>query len=200
MHRKTSHFDRVKTLMAPASCIFLAMLVVSLASCKSNFPDEEFSEIAIIEDNTVFILGPGDSIRIRVYNHPDLSGSFNVDDTGRISLPLILGMNTEGLTLRGLEQKVTDELSNNFIVDPKVSVDLVRSRPFCILGEVRNPGCFSGIHGMNTAQAIAVAGGYTYRAFKEKFAITRENGRKVVADTSTPIFAGDTIEIYERYF
>ena len=200
MHRKTSNFDRVKTHMTPAACIFLAMLVVSLTSCKSNFPDEEFSEIAVIGDNSVFTLGPGDSIRIRVYDHPDLSGAFNIDDTGRISLPLILGMNAQGMTLRGLEQKVTDELSNNFIVNPKVSVDLVRSRPFCILGEVRNPGCFSGIHGMNTAQAIAVAGGYTYRAYKEKFAITREDGRKVVADTSTPIFAGDTIEIYERYF
>ena len=163
--------------MTPATYIFLAMLVVSLASCKSNFPHEEFSETAVFEDNSVFTLGPGDGIRIRVYDHPDLSGSFNIDDTGRISLPLILGMNTQGLTLRGLEQKITAELSNNFIVNPKVGVDLVRSRPFCILGEVRNPGCFSGIHGMNTAQAIAVAGGYTYRAFKEKFAITREDGR-----------------------
>ncbi len=200
MHRKTSNIDRVKTNMTPATCIFLAMLVVSLASCKSNFPHEEFSEVVVFQEFPVFTLGPGDSIRIRVYLHPDLSGSFNIDDTGRISLPLILGMDTQGLTLRDLEQKITDELSNNFIVDPKVSVDLVRSRPFCILGEVRNPGCFSGIHGMNTAQAIAVAGGYTYRAFKEKFAITREDGRKVVADTSTPIFAGDTIEVYERYF
>ena len=64
----------------------------------------------------------------------------------------------------------------------------------------RNPGCFSGIHGMNTTQAIAVAGGYAYRAFKEKFALIREDGRKVVAGTSTPIFAGDMIEVYERYF
>ena len=186
--------------MTSAAYILLAMLVVSLASCKSNFPHEEFSEAAVFKEYPVFTLGPGDSIRIRVFDHPNLSGSFNIDDTGRISLPLILVMNTQGLTLRDLEQKITLELSNNFIVNPKVSVDLILSRPFCILGEVRNPGCFSGIHGMNTAQAIAVAGGYTYRAFKEKFAITREDGRKVVAGTSTPIFAGDMIEVYERYF
>ena len=53
---------------------------------------------------------------------------------------------------------------------------------------------------MNTAQAIALAGGYTYRAFKEKFVVTREDGRKIVATSGTPIFAGDTIEIYERYY
>jgi len=68
------------------------------------------------------------------------------------------------------------------------------------LGEIRNPGCFSGIHGMNTAQAIAIAGGYTYRACKEKFVPTREGGRKNVADSGTPISAGDTVEVYERYF
>jgi protein involved in polysaccharide export with SLBB domain len=53
---------------------------------------------------------------------------------------------------------------------------------------------------MNTVQAIALAGGYTYRAFKEKFVVTRENGRKIVATSATPIFAGDTIEVYERYY
>jgi protein involved in polysaccharide export with SLBB domain len=200
MHRKTLNYDRAKTHTASAACILLAILVVSLTACTSNFPHEEFSETIASVEYGVFTLGPGDSIRIRVFDHPDLSGSYNIDDTGIISLPLSLGINTQGLTLRDLEQKVTDELTANFIANPKVSVDLVRSRPFCILGEVRNPGCFSGIHGMNTVQAIAVAGGYTYRAYKEKIAITREDGRKLIADTNTPVFGGDTIEVFERYF
>ena len=172
-----------------------------MIACKSNsFPEQGSYQSPVLDKNTVFMLGPGDSIRIRVYDHEDLSGSYNVDDTGRISLPLILGINTKGLTLPELERKIAAELSKNFIVDPKVSIDLIESRPFCILGEVRNPGCFSGIHGMTTAQAIAIAGGYTYRAYKEKFVVTREGGRKIVADSSTAIFGGDTIEVYERYF
>jgi protein involved in polysaccharide export with SLBB domain len=182
------------------SSLLLVILMFALSGCKSNFPDEEFSVVAMQEHSSVFFLGPGDSIRLRVYEHPDLSGSFNVDDTGSISLPLILDTNVSGLTLRELEQKIAIELTNNFIVKPKVSIDLVQSRPFCILGEVRNPGCFSGLHGMNSAQAIAIAGGYTYRAYKEKIAITREGGKKVVATTQTPIFAGDLIEVFERYF
>lgn len=186
--------------MKSLTYILLGMLAVTLAACKSNFPDDDFYEEAVFKKNTVFTLGPGDGIRIRVYEHPDLSGSYNVDDTGRISLPLVQGVNTKGLTLLELEQKIALELTKSFIVNPKVSIDLIKSRPFCILGEVRNPGCFSGIPGMNSAQAIAIAGGYTYRAYKDKFAVTREDGRKVVADTSTPIFGGDTIEIFERYF
>ena len=172
-----------------------------MLACKSNnFPEQGSYQSHVLDKNSVFMLGPGDNIRIRVYDHEDLSGSYNVDDTGRISLPLIRGINTRGLTLPELEQKIATELAKNFIVDPKVSIDLIESRPFCILGEVRNPGCFSGIHGMNTAQAIAIAGGYTYRAYKEKFVVTREGGRKIVANSGTSIFAGDTIEVFERYF
>jgi protein involved in polysaccharide export with SLBB domain len=191
---KTGHFR-------PLTAICLAIVITTSVSCSSsNFPEQDTFESPVLNKDTLYTLGPGDNIRIRVYDHEDLSGSYKVDDTGRISLPLILGVNTRGLTVPELEQKITAELSKNFIANPKVSIDLIRSRPFCILGEIRNPGCFSGRHGMNTAQAIAIAGGYTYRAFKEKFVVTREDGRKIVATSATPIFAGDTIEVYERYF
>ena len=182
--------------------IFILSLAIAItAGCKSsNFPENGSFQKPVSSQNKVFALGPGDSISIRVYGHDDLSGTYNVDDTGRVSLPLILGVNTRGLTLAQLEKKIAAELTKNFIVDPKVSIDLVESRPFCILGEVRNPGCFSGIHGMNTVQAIAIAGGYTYRAYKEKFVVTREDGRNIVANSGTPIFAGDTIEVFERYY
>ena len=181
--------------------VILSLAIAITAGCKSsNFPENGSFQTPVSSKNRVFTLGPGDSISIRVYEHDDLSGTYNVDDTGRVSLPLILGVNTRGLTLAQLEQKISAELTKNFIVDPKVSIDLVESRPFCILGEVRNPGCFSGIHGMNTVQAIAIAGGYTYRAYKEKFVVTREDGRKIVANSGTPVFAGDTIEVFERYY
>ena len=200
MIQKPLIYNRLKSHFNPLAYILLCILVATVTACKSNFPNQEFYEAPVFTKSSRFILGPGDSISIRVYEHPDLSGIHNVDDVGQISLPLILGINTRGLTLPQLEEKITIELAKNFIVNPKVSIDLIKSRPFCILGEVRNPGCFSGIHGMNSVQAIAMAGGYTYRAFKGKFAVTREDGRKVVADTSTPIFGGDTIEVYERYF
>ena len=200
MNQKLSLLNQDRVQSKPLIQIFLCILVATMIACKSNFPDEEFSKPADMKKDTAFILGPGDSISIVVYEHLDLSGTFIVDDTGRISLPLILDIGVEGLTLRELEKKVAKELAKNFIANPKVSVGLLLARRFCILGEIRNPGCFNGIHGMNAAQAIAIAGGYTYRAYKEKFALTREDGRKVFADTSTPIFAGDTLEIFERYF
>ncbi len=201
MNQKPLGVGSKASRLKPLPAICLAIAVAASVSCaRSNFPEQESFQAPVLDKSTLYTLGPGDSIRIRVYDHEDLSGSYNVDDTGRISLPLILGVNTRGLTIPELELKIAEELAKNFIVNPRVSVDLVKSRPFCILGEIRNPGCFSGIHGMNTAQAIAIAGGYTYRAFKEKFVVTRENGRKIVGNSATPIFAGDTIEVYERYY
>ena len=201
-YQQQQPINRNRQPVSKAIAIFmLSLAIATVAGCKSsNFPENGSFQKPESNTNKVFTLGPGDSISIRVYEHDDLSGTYNVDDTGRISLPLILGVNARGLTLAQLEQNIAAELTKNFIVDPKVSIDLVESRPFCILGEVRNPGCFSGMHGMNTVQAIAIAGGYTYRAYKEKFVVTREDGRKIVAGSGTPIFAGDTIEVFERYY
>lgn len=180
--------------------LFLCVAVSLLSACATNFPEDEFYLAPKTVKHTAFTLGPGDKIRITVYEHDDLSGSYSVDDSGRISLPLILGVNVKGHTLPELEKIIASKFSRKYIVKPKVSIDVLELRPFCILGEVRNPGCFSHIHGMSSTQAVALAGGYTYRAYKNKFAITREDGRKVVGNANTPIFGGDMIEVFERYF
>ena len=180
--------------------LLLFAIACTLSSCASNFPEDEFYKAARTAKHSAFTLGPGDKIRITVYEHEDLSGSYSVDDSGRISLPLILGVNAKGRTLPELEKIVAAKLSKNYIIKPKVSIETIKLRPFCILGEVRNPGCFSHIHGMSSTQAIALAGGYTYRAYKYKFGITRENGQKVAGNADTPIFGGDMIEVFERYF
>lgn len=192
-YRKNFHICSLRHLL-------LCVAVSTLSACATNFPEDEFYKAPKTVKHTAFTLGPGDKIHITVYDHEDLSGSYSVDDSGRISLPLILGINAKGKTLPELEKIVAAKLSRSYIVNPKVSIDVIKLRPFCILGEVRNPGCFSHIHGMSSTQAVAIAGGYTYRAYKNKVAITREDGRKIVGNANTPIFGGDMIEIYERYF
>lgn len=186
---KFKHF--IKALM-------IAGLLVS-AGCTGTFPDNEF-KVEAKHDYQPYLLGPGDKIRLIVYEHEDLSGSFTIDDTGRVSLPLIRGLNVSGLSLPELEESITTGLTKNFIVKPKVSVDLTELRPFCISGEINKPGCYNYVHGLSVNQAIALAGGYTYRALKNKLAVTRKNGNKVVGNNDTPIFSGDTIEVFERYF
>lgn len=179
--------------------IVLAFIIVIGTGCQSNLPDMDSLEQSVA-GHPEYTLGPGDRVNITVYTHQDLSGSFSVDSSGRISLPLIQGIEASGLTLIELEKTISEELSANHIADPKVSADLVELRPFCVFGEVEKPGCYPYIYGMTAAKAIATAGGYTYRAKVNEFVVTRDNGRKVAGAHEVPVFPGDIIEIYERFF
>lgn len=151
-------------------------------------------------ERQVYTLGPGDRVRVVIFQHRDLSGDFGIDSTGRIALPLIGGVVAEGLTLVQLEQKIAERLKPDYISDPRVNVDLTKTRSFCVLGEVNKPGCFDYIYFMRGSKAIAAAGGYTYRAKKYHLNITREDGTKVVGTHDDPIFPGDVIEVPERFF
>ena len=99
-----------------------------------------------------------------------------------------------------LEKSISERLIAVHIAERKVSADLLELRDYCVLGEVERPGCFPYVYGMNAAKAIATAGGYTYRAHVNEFVVTRDDGRKVAGNHQVPVFPGDTIEIYERFF
>ncbi len=162
--------------------------------CQTNLPTPRIP-------HPVYTLGSGDQLRIGVYGHESLSGIFAVDDTGNISLPLIRRITVRGYTVLELEEHVTEELVKNHIADPRVSIELISIHPFCVIGEVMRQGCFPYSYGLTADKAIAFAGGYTYRAAKNEFVITREDGTVVDNGThSTPIYSGDVIEVSERYF
>ncbi len=148
-------------------------------------------------------LGPGDLLRVVVFGHEDLSGEFEVKGSGHVSLPLIREVKAEGLTLRQFEQAVIDSLKPDFLLNPRVSVDVLNYSPFYIIGEVKRPGSYPYVNGMKVVNAIALAGGYTYRATENEVLITRERdaGRKQEpADHQTVVLPGDVIEVPERFW
>lgn len=177
----------------------LVLPVVMIMACQTMQPNA-VSTGTEQQAPRVYTLGPGDKIHITVYEHADLSGNFTVDDTGRLSMPLIGGIDVRGMSLPELEKTIGQRLLASDILNPKVSAGLLELRPFCVLGEVRNPGCFNYIHGLTASRAVALAGGYTYRAVKNKFVITREDGHKVKGDNDTPVYRGDLVEVAERFF
>lgn len=173
--------------------VFLIFAVLQLG-CQANLP------VQPRVPHPVYTLGSGDELRVSVYEHEGLSGVFSVDDTGNISLPLIRRIAVRGLTVPELEKYVTEELVKNHIYDPKVSIELIDIHPFCVIGEVLRQGCFPYVYGLTADKAIAFAGGYSYRATKNKFMITREDGTMVDGTHATPIYSGDVIEVTERFF
>jgi len=77
-------------------------------------------------------------------------------------------------------------------------------RPFYIIGEVTKPGSYPYVSGMSMINAVALAGGFTYRADEDSFDLMRpdKSGKKVKvsAKPETPVQPGDVITVNERIF
>jgi len=154
-------------------------------------------------ETTEYTLGPGDMLRVTVFGHDDLSGEFSVGGNGTISLPLIGEVGAGERTIAQLEAAIVDKLKPDYLVNPRVSVEVLNFRPFYIIGEVNNPGSYPYKHGMTVVNAVALAGGYTYRARENRVLIKRAadgSGEEQPANENTIVLPGDVIRVPERFF
>lgn len=150
-----------------------------------------------------YLLGPGDKVRVTVYGEESLSGEFFVTGSGLMSLPLIGEIKAGGMTVGQFQVAVQQALSDGYLKDPRVSAEVLTFRPFYILGEVDKPGTYPYTSGLTVLNAVATAGGFTYRADKRNVWI-KHNGEtsevKGELTPSTTVAPGDTIRIGERFF
>jgi polysaccharide export outer membrane protein len=181
----------------------LTILSLALAGCAgtSGLPAAPSLEAGAAGE-TAYQMGPGDKVTINVFRHPDLSGTFELDGAGNIAMPLAGEVKANGLTTRGLEAEIEKNLSQGLLVDPQVSVEVMNYRPFYILGEVRSPGSYPYVNGMSVITAVALAGGFTYRANQDEFVLRRggANGPAYAARGETGLLPGDVVEVQERFF
>lgn len=147
-------------------------------------------------------LGTGDKLRVIVFGEPDLSGEFDVSGSGNVALPLIGQVRAKGLTLSRFEDAVEAKFSEGYLNSPRVSVEVLNYRPFYIYGEVENSGQYPYTSGMTVLNAVAVAGGYTYRANTDRVLITRGDGAEQAypATQAVKVLPGDIVRIPERFF
>lgn len=149
-------------------------------------------------------LSTGDKLRVTVFNQSDLSGEYQVDATNMVSLPLIGRLRAGGLRPVELEKQIADRLNDGLLKDASVSVEVIAFRPFYIVGEVKTPGSYPYVWGMSVLNAVALAGGFTYRAREGSFYLLRTDpaGRKVKleGDQETAVLPGDVITVRERFF
>jgi len=158
---------------------------------------------AVADTDGPYLLDSGDRLRIFVYGQPNLSRLYTVDHGGAISVPLIGRVGARGLTTYQLEARIKGRLGTKYVRDPEVTVDIAQNRPFFILGEVRTAGQYPYVNGMTVRTAVAIAGGYSERASKQKIQITRRiNGlvEKLDVPDDYVVMPGDTLLVYERFF
>jgi polysaccharide biosynthesis/export protein len=150
-----------------------------------------------------YTLDSGDKLRIVVFGQDTLSNNYTVDAQGQVSLPLIGAVPARGLTTAQLSASITSRLKQSFIRDPSVAVEIETYRPFFVLGEVAFPGQYPYVPNMTIENAVAIAGGFTPRASKDKVTVTRKV-QGVPARYSlplrVPVRPGDTITVGERWF
>ncbi|MEQ1780357.1 MAG: polysaccharide biosynthesis/export family protein [Hyphomonadaceae bacterium] len=182
----------------------LAFGALVLSACASgpamSGPDDATPAAAGMNS---YRLGSGDEIKVTVYGEPDLSGPFTVDGEGQITMSLIGQVEVGKLTLGEASDKLQTKLKDGWLKDPKVAVELVKGRPYYILGEVNKPGEYPFSSGLTVMNAIASAGDFTYRADKGRIlikSVDSPNEREVDLTPSTQVRPGDTIRIRERLF
>ena len=194
------------TALRPILFLVIAAMTAFLAACGSTGATQgarELEPAAQAQVTSAYTLGSSDKLRVTVFGHPDLSGEFEVDGTGQISLPLIGQKKALGLSTSMLEQSITETLSGGYILDPRVSVEVINYRPFYILGEVGKPGEYPYTNGLTVQNAVAAAGGYSYRANQRVVYIKSIDSDREIAYELTPgtvVKPGDTLRIGERIF
>lgn len=150
-----------------------------------------------------YTLDTGDKLRIVVFGQDALSNSYLVNAEGLISLPLVGNINARGLTTEQLAGAITSRLKQSYIREPSVAAEVEVYRPFFVLGEVTYPGQYPFVPNTTIENAIAIAGGFTPRAYKDKVTITRKVSgvpMRVTLPLRQPLRPGDTIEVGERWF
>lgn len=172
-----------------------------LAGCASGSDLPTCTQTAAAEGaEEAYALGSGDLMRITVFRNPELSGEFTVDGEGYLALPLGGEVLAKGLNVRELENQIETRFKEGgFLVDPQVAVQVLTYRPFYILGEVNTPGEYEYTNGMSVNNAVAMAGGFTYRADQDD--ITIERGDCIIeAQVTSPVLPGEVITVHERFF
>jgi polysaccharide export outer membrane protein len=178
--------------------------IASLTACGTVQSVSRGPQVSTTDLAFQYRLGPGDRIRLTVFNQPNLSNEFAVDESGFIATPLIGPVKGGDHTTRELEELIARELMRRgFLKDPSVSVQVIEFRPYYILGEVASPGSYPYTANLTVRKAVAAARGFTYRANTRRVYIQRVGEgieRLYELAPGTAVLPGDTIRIPERLF
>ena len=173
----------------------------------SDFGVPDPPTLATVESS--YRIAPMDTLNVKVFKMPDLSGDYDVDLAGRISMPLIGEVPAADMTTAQLDEELTRRLGAKYLEHPDVSVGLKAStrRTVTVDGAVNKSGSFPAMGPMTLMQAVAAAGGTREDANARRVAVFRTiGGRRQAAAfdlvsirrgemTDPPVYAGDIVVV-----
>lgn len=164
-------------------------------------------KVASLESD--YRIAPMDTVTVKVFKAPDMSGDYEVDLAGHISMPLIGEVEAANLTTAELDQRLTEKLGEKYLEHPDVAVGVKASsrRAVTVDGAVKSAGTFPIAGPTSLMQAVALAGGTNEDANAHRVAVFRTIGgqRQAAAFDLTairhgqaqdpPIFPGDIVVV-----
>jgi polysaccharide export outer membrane protein len=158
---------------------------------------------AAVRYDTAYRLDAGDRLRVVVYGQEGLTNTYAIDAGGAITMPLIGSVAARGRTTSGLAAEIAAKLRGGYIREPSVAVEIEAYRPFFILGEVAAPGQYPYVPNMSVETAVAIAGGFSPRAKRDRVTLTHaseQGATRIVVPLGTAVAPGDTVLVGERWF
>jgi len=136
------------------------------------------------------ILGEGDSVRIPVFQNPDLTTETRISERGTITFPLVGEILLAGLTPVGAEARIAEHLiKGKFVLKPQVSLNVVRvrSRQVSVLGQVARPGRYPlDDTSSNLTDILALAGGISPTGDDSVTVMVKRNGKTSKLEINVP--------------
>jgi polysaccharide export outer membrane protein len=158
---------------------------------------------APVRHDAAYRLDAGDRLRVVVYGQEGLTNTYAIDAGGSITMPLIGAVPARGRTPAGLAAEISAKLRGGYVREPSVAVEIEAYRPFFILGEVAAPGQYPYVPNMSVESAVAIAGGFSPRALRDRVTLTHTDGSgsmRIVVPLGTALSPGDTVLVGERWF
>ncbi len=180
--------------------LLLLILSLGLFACASADP------IPVKDDTIapyVHVIKKGNVLNITVFGEDDISGSYTVDNRGMITFPMVEDIVAVDMTAEELRENLTAALAEDYLINPSLRIEVAGLAPIYVLGEVNKPGSYQYSDSINVLKAVALAGGFTYRAYKKRFDILRagDDGSKAIrAHAQSVLYPGDTLVVKERFF
>ena len=164
------------------------LLVLAAAACASTrggpipyddagkFRAPDAPSVATLESN--YRISPMDTVSVKVFRMPDLSGDYQVDLTGQISMPLLGEVRVVDMTTAQLDEALTKKFGEKYLENPDISVGIKESarRNITVDGAVKNAGAYPAGGETTLMQAVALAGGVTEDANARRIAVFRTIG------------------------
>lgn len=187
----------------------LALAAVAALASLSGCASSNYPYISVASANQQlsggYRLGTGDKVKVTVFDEPALTGEYDIGANGTMAMPLIAEVPAQNLTPTQVAQSVARRLADGgYVLAPRVAVEVIKYRPFYILGEVNKPGEYAYTGQLSLLQAIALAGGFTPRADKGSVVVRRNSWpsphRVKVNDVPLLVAPGDTVMVAEAFF